>query len=151
MWKQSVAIHHQNLCSLQSSWPDGPLFASVTAFFCPPPSCFCPPMYLFLSYHLPSVIILHKTRKKETALLAGFVDAHSGRVSIVYRQWEIYQRPKIWIGFKKVTVTCSNTFITPRGKGGGHCHICIDNYIGIVIDINCDFVTHLQFLKCVRY
>ena len=80
------------------------LFLSTSPFFVHPPP--------FRHYFT-------KTRKKDTVLLAGFVDAHSGCVSIVYRQREIHQRPKIWIGFKKVTVTCSKIFITPGRKRGG--------------------------------
>ena len=38
----------------------------------------------------------------------GVVDAHPGRLSLVYWHREIYQRPTIWIGFKEVIFTLSN-------------------------------------------
>ena len=35
----------------------------------------------------------------------GVVDAHPGRLSLVYWHREIYQRPTIWIGFKEVILS----------------------------------------------
>ena len=126
--KWSIAIDQQNSCCTgstpQSTWPAHSLklqhgFLTNEGKIICQKHFFC----LFKSYFLarnmswknticPQKNFRNISYKSHTGVMA----ANSGCLSVVYWQREIYQRPKIWIGFKKVTVTCSKIFITHLQK-----------------------------------
>ena len=87
--KWSIAIDQQNVCcssaNPQSTWPAP--FLALPLFFTRD--------FPFFKWYRDSFRVDH----------TGVVDAHSGCLSLVYWQREIYQRPTIWIGVTKVILS----------------------------------------------
>ena len=112
--KWSIAIDQQNSCCTgstpQSTWPAHSLklqhgfLTNEGKIICQKHFlCLFKPYFLARNMSWKNTICPQKSfRNISNKSHAGVMDANSGCLSVVYWQREIYQRPKIWIGFKEV-------------------------------------------------